>query len=571
MTNLRVMVKPANPGDVTVHILCYVSPGPKFDKTYVASKDKPLDISLSLEPSNYCVAISWKSGYHNITGSTADNGIVIDNDKHLYYQVLGEPEDANGISATFAFEVTKKDIVDDRVETIKKGLKAYYPLKGDANDYSGNDMNGTASTEVKYVPGPFGRSAAFTNSGANIKLPNFQRYANTYTLSCWVYLEDYKNIDPQSSDYGTLAGRLAVKHVDGTLQFAFYYDSADKADNQLLFLNSTSKLELHKWHHVLISYNHAVRQLVMYIDRKLDVRHDLSSKISTTDRSHFPAFQSIGGFPGTSYAYASTLNGKVSDVFLLDIVAEKDDANFLGNIMKPQDFTWHMPENEAINLRRNVENTNKNCAPAWWWVIPLVGQLALYAAARCSMEGPSSPPVDEVVRRINEKIGYPAQVGKRVSRSDINLDSSVRVHIDIGGEGVIQYEGMHTGFPDAINLNALEYKSGHDKQPGYEIPNLVWIKDTGWTAFPFADNFADYVTMQNITDWLDEEVDDIARIIKPSGEIALWVAVDHFKDKIEALAKRLNAKVIYNDTDEFHGMAGWPKTTIALNYYSDEL
>lgn len=69
----------------------------------------------------------------------------------------------------------------------------------------------------------------------------------------------------------------------------------------------------------------------------------------------------------------------------------------------------------------------------------------------------------------------------------------------------------------------------------------------------------------------DSNVNEIARIIKPSGEIALWIDVGSFRNNIEELAKRLNGKVIYNDTDEFNGQAGQPKTTIILNYFKDEL
>ncbi len=105
MSNLRIMVKPANPGNVNVKLWCYVSPGPKYDKTYVASKDKPLDVNLDLEPSNYSVTISWSDGYHNITGSTADNGIIVNGKDHLYYQVFGKPKGTSQISANFAFEV----------------------------------------------------------------------------------------------------------------------------------------------------------------------------------------------------------------------------------------------------------------------------------------------------------------------------------------------------------------------------------------------------------------------------------------------------------------------------------
>jgi hypothetical protein len=90
-------------------------------------------------------------------------------------------------------------------------------------------------------------------------------------------------------------------------------------------------------------------------------------------------------------------------------------------------------------------------------------------------------------------------------------------------------------------------------------------------AYPFKDGFADYITMQNAP-LFDHNVDEIARVInKSSGEIALWIDVAAFRDNIIKLADRLNARVIWNDTDEFHGAAGSPKTTIVLAYQHDEL
>ena len=107
MGSLQVQVKPANPGTVTVKVRLVQSPGgTPLDETFEVTKDSPLDKTWQLEPAIYAVTISWFSGYHNIAGATADNGITINGNNALYYQVLGTPFDANGVSATFGAKVT---------------------------------------------------------------------------------------------------------------------------------------------------------------------------------------------------------------------------------------------------------------------------------------------------------------------------------------------------------------------------------------------------------------------------------------------------------------------------------
>ena len=63
-------------------------------------------------------------------------------------------------------------------------LVAYYPLNGDANDYSGNELNGTP-TNVSWVDGKVGQAGEFTGSNSWIDLGNSFYLSNNhpFTLS----------------------------------------------------------------------------------------------------------------------------------------------------------------------------------------------------------------------------------------------------------------------------------------------------------------------------------------------------------------------------------------------------
>jgi len=106
--NLQVKVKPTNPGTITVKVWLAQRPGgTQLNETFEVTKKNPLNKTWQLEPAQYAVTISWSAGYHNISGSTAGNGIIINGNNYLYYQVLGEPSDHNSIHATFGLRVTQ--------------------------------------------------------------------------------------------------------------------------------------------------------------------------------------------------------------------------------------------------------------------------------------------------------------------------------------------------------------------------------------------------------------------------------------------------------------------------------
>lgn len=459
----------------------------------------------------------------------------------------------------------------DRVATVANGLVGYYPLLADGLDYSGNLHHGSPGPGVSFGAGLFGGSATIT-AGEGITFPtSLPRYADHFTLAAWVSLSSAPPADTAAES--AIAGRLTARRDDGRLTFYFYYDSPSSADNQMLGLRSERGLGRDEWHHVAVVYNHDDRKLAFYIDRDLVNVVDLSGRVGHDDRPHLPWYPGIGGASG----FIGVLNGSVSDVFLLDVTCEKDDINFLGGTITPQ--VTPAPRQEEVPEARSLASTGQSCAPSWWAVIPVVGWIALQQAANCSARpADAPPPASEIATGIYSALQLtppaPIPAGQMVSRSDIELAAGVRVHVDVGGEGPIDSSGIRSGFRDSINLQAADGGVGdgtHQTQPPNDpIPNLVRM--ASWSqAYPFADGFADYVTMQNAP-LTQNNVDEIVRVINPdTGEIALWVDVEMWQDNIETLASRLKARILWNDTDEFHGQAGAPKTTLVLGYDHDEL
>ena len=202
------------------------------------------------------------------------------------------------------------------------GLIAYYPLEQNGNDATGNGFNATVSPQVKYLDGVVGTGAAFVTSGAYATLPmTLPRYANNYTLMGWVNKQGYNNIDPQTSDFGVVVGRLTCRHSDGALAFWFYFDSATSADNQAFQIVTNVKLPLKKWTNFMVTYNHGTKQLLFYINQELVETHDLTGRVQDSDRPQFPFFPTMGGFNGPAYFAASTLNGYLDEIALMNVTS----------------------------------------------------------------------------------------------------------------------------------------------------------------------------------------------------------------------------------------------------------
>jgi len=112
-------------------------------------------------------------------------------------------------------------------------------------------------------------------------------------------------------------------------------------------------------------------------------------------------------------------------------------------------------------------------------------------------------------------------------------------HVDIGGEGLVfnEVSGICSGFAQSENVNALDHQSYAHWKP---IPRLWHLSD--WDhPLPFDNDEVCRVTFQNcpLTKTMMEEA---ARIVKPDGQIDLWVA-DEQLTRLEELARMVNGVV----------------------------
>lgn len=173
----------------------------------------------------------------------------------------------------------------------------------------------------------------------------------------------------------------------------------------------------------------------------------------------------------------------------------------------------------------------------------------------------SRPTLEQLVDRINAQIP-PSALNRdaKVTRKSIGIGDDYRIHLDVGGEGFHEKDGMVTGFKDAFNIND---KTRDSQYPDRTIPLLVMVDS--WAnnpSFPFEDNFSDLITMQGAP-LTDNNVKEIARCLRAGGEVGLWIDEEAFRDQIQRLACQLGASVVYDCDDEFGGNAGFDKILIS--------
>ncbi|NJR59417.1 MAG: hypothetical protein HC769_11530 [Cyanobacteria bacterium CRU_2_1] len=162
----------------------------------------------------------------------------------------------------------------------------------------------------------------------------------------------------------------------------------------------------------------------------------------------------------------------------------------------------------------------------------------------------------ELVANINEMI---SKGNKKVSRRDLNLQEQ-KIHLDLGGEGYHEKDGVVSGFRTAINLNAQENDSQY---PELKIPHLILVDYS--KPYPFADDFADYITMQGAP-LTPHNVNEIVRMLRKGGKVGLWIDQEFFQKQIKDLASKLNFRSEFKEVnkyeDEFGGKAGNSKILI---------
>lgn len=218
------------------------------------------------------------------------------------------------------------------IDTLNKGLVAYYPFNGNADDSSGNNNHGIVHGAVltkdrKNVDNNayyFDGNLSYIDIGNS---PKIKRYKSDFTLTGWIRLKSfcpsYNSIILSNRNKSTKAPSGSMVGIGGlqsslSKQIEFIKNATPTNDNFTYdYLGSKKIIPLNKWTHFAITYkynNETANTVTIYINGKIQTSKIIGATIDPLLGNTF-----IGCEPALSPIEYS-LNGELDEIRLYDRV-----------------------------------------------------------------------------------------------------------------------------------------------------------------------------------------------------------------------------------------------------------
>jgi hypothetical protein len=191
---------------------------------------------------------------------TNNNPLIIgaSNNFHPNYFTKGSMDEIRiynrALSDTEILAVYNNTIPD--FTNLTSGLVAYYPFNGNANDESGNGLNGTVNgaSLTTDKDGNANQAYFFNGTSSTISVASFpQFFTGNFSISLWL-----KNTGSTGRSYDSF---ISIGEGFGTHSFNFAFDRDnsnfsywDKSNSSYFFSNGADAV-IDKWAHITIVYN----------------------------------------------------------------------------------------------------------------------------------------------------------------------------------------------------------------------------------------------------------------------------------------------------------------------------
>ena len=198
-----------------------------------------------------------------------------------------------------------------------KGLNAYWPFDGNANDYSGNNNNGVVINAVPTIDrfGNPNRAYAFNGTSSKINVPNSSTIGMSdnqdFTISFWMK-SDANNIDAltiSKNVYGEWSGYMFLVNTTNTGYCnisghnSFYVAAGAGGD---ACSNDPIINDINNWYFITGIYNSSLNEAYLYVNGKL--QSDIGSKSGSTSNTNQLTFGAYNDVQGGAF-YKGKLDG----------------------------------------------------------------------------------------------------------------------------------------------------------------------------------------------------------------------------------------------------------------------
>ena len=214
---------------------------------------------------------------------------------------------------------------------LDSGLMLYYPLNGNAKDYSGNNRNGLINGPIQSSDMNGKSNSCYLFDGVNdfISFPIDSLMSDYFTYSLWVY--------PTSTpDFEKIGYALAIGGESGGSNIALtntslmkgWFGGSYNIGIPMLTLVATGQLPItSKWYHIVLSRDSI--QMKLYVNGVLNSNVEYYNGFNDSTKNTKPKWGiSPGGTLGTRMA-SNFFNGKIDDVRIYNRSLSNDEVNEL--------------------------------------------------------------------------------------------------------------------------------------------------------------------------------------------------------------------------------------------------
>jgi gliding motility-associated-like protein len=173
---------------------------------------------------------------------------------------------------------------------LRNGLVAWYPFCGNANDVSGNGLNGTVFGATITTDRFSGNTAYSFNGSSYIRVNNSPLInfgTGSFTLSCWVlstgsnrWQHFITHTEPTSTPYSSKGYALRYDNNQPTyIQGNTFNNTGFGAQAPAIAANS--------WHHIVSVYNASTLTVSIYVDGALARTENIPTPLQNVDNNGF--------------------------------------------------------------------------------------------------------------------------------------------------------------------------------------------------------------------------------------------------------------------------------------------
>lgn len=147
--------------------------------------------------------------------------------------------------------------------------KAYYPLNGNSNDYSGNTNTGT-DTSITYPQGRFGQGAKFNGSTSVITATDASSLdiSGDFTIASWVKPSLLGVNQAIVAKFSAASGNYSYRFmIDDTNKIAVYISADGTTSNRNTYTSTSAAItNTSKWVSVIVTYSVSGNSVTAYIN-----------------------------------------------------------------------------------------------------------------------------------------------------------------------------------------------------------------------------------------------------------------------------------------------------------------